>query len=77
MFDRVPLVSVVPLAQWELREPLVSLEALVLLVPLDPRWVLLWIYHTALVLCSHTTSNRQTHNLLSTGCDWQPRQPRR
>lgn len=41
MFDRVPLVSVVPLAQWELREPLVSLEALVLLVPLDPRWVLL------------------------------------
>lgn len=32
---RVPQVSVVPMAQWELRESLVSLEALVLLVPLD------------------------------------------
>lgn len=39
-FDRVPLVSVVPLAQLDLRELPVSLEALVLPVPLDPRWVM-------------------------------------
>lgn len=37
LFDRVPPVSVVPLAQWVLRVPLVSPEALVLLAPLDPR----------------------------------------
>lgn len=37
LYGRVPPVSVVPLAQWELREPLVSLVAPVLLVPLDPR----------------------------------------
>lgn len=37
LFNRVPLVSAVPLAQWVLRVPLVSPEALVLLAPLDPR----------------------------------------
>lgn len=40
LFDRVPLVSVVPLAQLDLRELPVSLETLVLLVHLDPRWVM-------------------------------------
>lgn len=35
--DRVPLVSAVLLDQWDLREPLVSLEALALLVLPDPR----------------------------------------
>lgn len=38
--DRVPLVSVEPLAQWDPREPPASLEAPVLPVHLDPRWVL-------------------------------------
>lgn len=37
LYDREPLVSVVPPDQWELREPLVRLEALVLLAHLDPR----------------------------------------
>lgn len=37
LYDREPPVSVVPLAQRDLREPLVSLEALVLLVHPDPR----------------------------------------
>lgn len=37
LFDRVPPVSAEPLAQWVLRVPLVSPEALVLLAPLDPR----------------------------------------
>lgn len=37
LYDREPPVSVVPLAQWELREPLVSLEAPVPLVLLDQR----------------------------------------
>lgn len=36
----MPLVSVELLAPWELREPLVRLETLVVLVHLDPRWVL-------------------------------------
>lgn len=40
MFDRVPLVSVVPLAQLDLRELPVSLETLVVPVHLDPRWVM-------------------------------------
>lgn len=40
LFDREALASVVLLAHQELREPLVSLESLVLLAPLDPRWVL-------------------------------------
>lgn len=44
LFDRVPLVSVDPLAQLELREPPVSLETLVLPVQLDPRWVMQHIY---------------------------------
>lgn len=37
LFNRVRPVSAVPLAQWVLRVPLVSLEALVLLAPLDPK----------------------------------------
>lgn len=36
-YDREPLVSVVPTVKLDLREPLVSLEAPVLLVPLDQR----------------------------------------
>lgn len=40
LFDRVPLVSVVPLAQLDLRELPVSLETLVVPVHLDPRWVM-------------------------------------
>ena len=49
--DRVPLVSVVPLALWELREPLVSLEALVPLALLDPRWVLQYNSFAVIFLC--------------------------
>lgn len=44
LFDRVPLVSVVPLAQLDLRELPVSLETLALPVHLDPRWVKQHIY---------------------------------
>lgn len=40
LFDRVALVSVVPLAQLDLRELPVSLETLALLVHPDPRWVM-------------------------------------
>lgn len=40
LFDRVPLVSVVPPAQLDLRELPVSLETLALPVHLDPRWVM-------------------------------------
>ena len=40
VFFRVPPVSAALPDQWELREPLASLEAPVLLALLDPRWVL-------------------------------------